>query len=77
MESRELEGRPAKAFIERGRPKAEALLRAESARLDALRAQVVADLERRDRAAATGDGCSGPSGDGGDGRAAVCTAAAA
>jgi hypothetical protein len=61
----------AKAFIERGRPKKEALLRAESARLDALRAQATAELERRDRAAATGGGCSGPNDGGSGGRAAA------
>ena len=68
-ESRELA--EAKAFIERGRPKREALLRAESARYDALRVQATADVERRIRAAATGDGCSGPNDGGSDGRAAA------
>ena len=57
-ESRELA--EAKAAIERDRPEREALLRAERARYDALRVQATEDVERRIRAAATGDGCSGP-----------------
>ena len=69
VERRELEEDQAR--IERGRPQAAAMRLWECARADALAAQVAADLERRDRAAATGDGCSGPSGDGGDGRAAA------
>jgi hypothetical protein len=68
-ESRELA--EAKALIERDRPEREALLRAERARYDALRAQATADVERRIRAAATGDGCSGPKDGGSDGRAAA------
>ena len=36
--------------------------------MDALRAQATAGLERRDRAAATGDGRSGPNDGGGGGR---------
>jgi hypothetical protein len=39
--------------------------------LDALRAQATADLERRDRAAVAGGGCSGPNGGGSGGQAAA------